>query len=621
MRTLNALETNQRPVNDAVRRLQNRTSFHIHAMEAAGYAVVTTFGADPTGARDSTPAFQDALDFSSLVYVPPGDYLIETELTSTDLKHLVLDAAHISFDPDAFGTFLSVGKDPNAYSEVALTADAGPSEFDRGIIVDTNASTIVRGDYVYIYSETLFETTNDTYVGEINRVSYYDAGRHILLRPLRFDYTTAATAIIRKIDLLDDVTIEFVNGATLYGAGVTRETVSALGDSNPGPDSTVIQNGFEFSLVKRGRIIAPAMTDFHGVGITLRDCIDCTIENPRIRNSVDTSGYGVSIENASDNCWVVGGGFDMCRHAVAQGTSSNVNAAGLGGLALIGVTTNCGARGVTARMASSYGDAFSTHAGCMNWWWEDCTVEGFSLYGFLLLGAGGGCKGCRTVNTSVAGIVCENESNYDGTFILANNTVIRTLEARTYLALDDNQITGFFQIGERVTQATSGAVGYMVSWINRSGAEMVVVNTSGTFNGTNTLTGLTSGATAVPTSVVQVGAVDPNGIRCAFGASPTGFNRVIITGNHVEAVLDGSGQGEIPISVTDATWVTLVGNMTLVPDGGDAAVNLNGTFNGIVTGNTFACINTPASDDAIINKGAGVTAPSGSNHFDYNNIF
>lgn len=64
-------------------------------------------------------------------------------------------------------------------------------------------------------------------------------------------------------------------------------------------------------------------------------------------------------------------------------------------------------------------------------------------------------------------------------------------------------ITGTFQIGETVTQATSGATGIVIALGTDFSANGIVVDTiTGAFDTTHTVTGGTSDATMTPSSVV-----------------------------------------------------------------------------------------------------------------------
>ncbi len=62
---------------------------------------------------------------------------------------------------------------------------------------------------------------------------------------------------------------------------------------------------------------------------------------------------------------------------------------------------------------------------------------------------------------------------------------------------------GPFRAGERVTQATSNAVGIVVRRTADGTVTLWLIPVSGTFNGTNLLTGATSGATATPSVAAQ----------------------------------------------------------------------------------------------------------------------
>ncbi len=66
------------------------------------------------------------------------------------------------------------------------------------------------------------------------------------------------------------------------------------------------------------------------------------------------------------------------------------------------------------------------------------------------------------------------------------------------------QPSGTFQRGEKVTQATSGAIGEVlgVVWYTVSTSSIIILPRVGTFDGTNVITGTVSGATVTPTGTV-----------------------------------------------------------------------------------------------------------------------
>jgi hypothetical protein len=60
-----------------------------HNRMIAGSAVnVLDYGADPTGVADSTAAIQAAIDASSDVYIPEGDYLVTSQITIGSRTHI-----------------------------------------------------------------------------------------------------------------------------------------------------------------------------------------------------------------------------------------------------------------------------------------------------------------------------------------------------------------------------------------------------------------------------------------------------------------------------------------------------------------------------------------------------
>ena len=81
---------------------------------------------------------------------------------------------------------------------------------------------------------------------------------------------------------------------------------------------------------------------------------------------------------------------------------------------------------------------------------------------------------------------------------LASETPVTATVYGGMLTYNSNTLTGSFQQGETITQATSGAVGIVTS--TQTGY-LYYKSTSGTFNTTNVVTGGTSGATMTPSAV------------------------------------------------------------------------------------------------------------------------
>lgn len=89
---------------------------------------------------------------------------------------------------------------------------------------------------------------------------------------------------------------------------------------------------------------------------------------------------------------------------------------------------------------------------------------------------------------------------------------------------------GPFLAGERVTQATSGAIGIVVRRTATGTTTLWLLPVSGTFNGTNVLTGATSAATATPSAAVQ-------GVAVAYAFDSTPASPALSLAGYFDGIL------------------------------------------------------------------------------------
>ena len=114
--------------------------------------------------------------------------------------------------------------------------------------------------------------------------------------------------------------------------------------------------------------------------------------------------------------------------------------------------------------------------------------------------------------TNVLGSFVTNGNTITGSISGANSTVSSinkdTDVFDNTLDLGITLLTGSFTVGENVTQATSGATGYVIS---ANTTVIVVSRVFGTFNTVNNITGDESGATATVNTVTNKNIVDNSG--------------------------------------------------------------------------------------------------------------
>lgn len=98
-------------------------------------------------------------------------------------------------------------------------------------------------------------------------------------------------------------------------------------------------------------------------------------------------------------------------------------------------------------------------------------------------------------------------------------------------------VTGTFTVGENVHQASSGADGTVFAWEPQH-TTLTLVEMSGTFDETNTITGSQSGATGIPDTVHYA---FPNGIRLSKVTFRGAQNDILIvrdTNNYGQPIFD-----------------------------------------------------------------------------------
>lgn len=99
-------------------------------------------------------------------------------------------------------------------------------------------------------------------------------------------------------------------------------------------------------------------------------------------------------------------------------------------------------------------------------------------------------------------VITGQKSTFAKTVNLAPTTLVagygsRVIIATVEITIAHGAVTGTFIPGERVDQAVSGAAGIFMATVSGT---MTIGNTTGTFNGTNVITGATSTATTTPSA-------------------------------------------------------------------------------------------------------------------------
>ena len=221
---------------------------------------------------------------------------------------------------------------------------------------DLAASGIVAGDYVRLWSNAIFDAgrTNSKY-GEIVRVlsvnagtgalvfGYPDYGQPIAPQPIVFSYLVSDGAQIAKFLPVRDINLS--GTCNIIGSGVS--TARHIGIEMRSAINPYISQGW------KGNNLGSRW-------LWLRSCLNVTLRLGMLRDSVaDSTGYGVSISDASADVLVHGIQGNQIRHLITTNNSTTP----------IGIPIRVTVDGFYANNSSGAiggsmggGDAMDTHA-------------------------------------------------------------------------------------------------------------------------------------------------------------------------------------------------------------------------------------------------------------------
>lgn len=163
---------------------------------------VTGFGADPTGAADSTAAIQDAIDACNaagggVVYFQPGTYLIGSQITPKDNVELRGAGPDVSIIK-ASANAASVETPSTRPMTTALVADAAKNSNAITLPAGSGAS-FSSGDHIGFESAAIVYGT----VGqarEVHAIHSVSGDTVNIMGRLLFDYNTSDSATLERID-------------------------------------------------------------------------------------------------------------------------------------------------------------------------------------------------------------------------------------------------------------------------------------------------------------------------------------------------------------------------------------------------------------------------------------
>lgn len=367
------------------------------------------FGAVGDGTTVDTTAMQSALTAAAgktLRFQAGATYKLTDELTlpagGIDIEG---QGATLDFSTMAAGASLGdkVGLSATGTLGDAITVGANITAGDTQIAV-TSTATLAVGNLVRISSTQFFMdgvSSGTNLRGELHRILTIDDATNFSIEgEMLFSYTTAATAVVRKITPVSFLGVSNLN-LTMGGVGSAHAAMQVTyGQDVDIQDVNVL--------------------DAEDVGIGLITCFGGRVENCRARNStspggaIGVTGYGVALYDATRDVVVEGLRAENCRHAVAGGRTYPV---------VFITVSNCSSddSGLSAK-------AFDCHEPCFYWTFKDNKVTG-GEGGFVIRGQYITLRGNHVERTASNGIQVEMFiTNTDGQsgIVIDGNTILNT---------------------------------------------------------------------------------------------------------------------------------------------------------------------------------------------------
>lgn len=270
-----------------------------------------------------------------------------------------------------------------AGTAIALTSNAVMGTKTLAFNSSAWAGAIAVGDYLYLASDALWETTNQSgrKTGEYVEVDTVGATSVTLLGCTRDDYNTADNASLYRMSFVTNVAIRDIE-------------FSQTGALNTFTGSMIPLVAFEY--VRRGEMTGCYLHDYDGPASVVYQSLDVKICGNTISRITDNTasnryGYGCLIGGASERVVVGGNTVGYCRHAFDAGPpkrSSGTATANNGIPRAIDVSNNT----VTKTSDAS----ISTHSEADGWAVEGNHVSHTSSTAIFMRG-----RGCKVTNNVV----------------------------------------------------------------------------------------------------------------------------------------------------------------------------------------------------------------------------
>lgn len=260
---------------------------------------VRVYGADPTGATDSTAAIQAAIDYSittgRTVFFPPGNYKVTSTITGSG--SIFIKGSDATIEPD--DDFITFDFDAAASAEATTTVSAEMELGDTTVTL-TSVTNVDEGDLLVFTSDVLWYWDNRStlYKGELHIVKSIAGSVVTLTSPVADSYdiddseTVTVTVYPKKTACIEDIKIS----------------------CNANIDSTIMRISYMQNSILSGLELINSDT----AGLSVSYCYNTLVDGVLINLDADISdnlGYGCSV-NRSTYTKVVNSTFLNCRRGV-----------------------------------------------------------------------------------------------------------------------------------------------------------------------------------------------------------------------------------------------------------------------------------------------------------------
>jgi len=349
---------------------------------------------------------QNALDRGGTLEIGNGTFALLGNLVMSSNTHLRM-APGCVLDISAAGAVDCLRAFGTEAATTALTVDAAKGATS---VTLADASNLSPRDWFRVASNAVFDASStNSKIGEFVEVKSVAGNVVTLEAPLAGGpYLVADTAVASKVTWIENVR---VSGGKVLGGGT--------------PTSAGVDTDCNGVRIWRGRDCIVEWTQFERCdlsGVWLQDCIFTKVVGCDFRDAVnDQQAYGVLIDNACQDCEVVGLTAARVRHIVTTGNSTTSKGVGRR------ITfSHCHCYSTTPARGGGGGDAFDTHTAAENIKFVKCvsyfsTGAGFNIELPLVT-----LEDCESYNSTDAGFVLHNESDQEAGFILTNCRAVRS---------------------------------------------------------------------------------------------------------------------------------------------------------------------------------------------------